>query len=136
MVFGAMLSACEKATVEKEIEMEKEMAPIPVENIISEGSFTGASGHTTTGKVQVVKMDDGSRSIVFTDFKTDNGPDLKIYIAEDKNAKNFFQFEAEVANGSKTLVLPSSVDLEKQKFVLIWCKAFSVSFGYAELKTP
>jgi hypothetical protein len=37
-------------------------------------------------------------------------------------------------NGTFSVGLPAGADPSKQRFVIIWCKAFSVLFGSAELK--
>ena len=65
---------------------------------------------------------------------SDAGPDLRVYLSNDKAASSFVEVKNEVKNGNSFYKIPTSVDLSKQKTVLIWCKAFSVNFGSAELK--
>jgi Electron transfer DM13 len=67
-------------------------------------------------------------------LKSDAGPDLRIYIAEDTKTSNFIEISSKVENGDKFYALPAKVDINKQKFILIWCKQFSVLFGHSELK--
>ena len=98
------------------------------------GDFKGASGHTTTGSAQITKSEEGKLFLELVNFKTDNGPDLRLYLAENENAQNFVEISNKVENGSKSYALGNNVDLQKQKTVLIWCKAFSVNFGFATLK--
>ncbi len=101
---------------------------------IYQGTFTGSSGHTTTGTVKLAKDSSGKKYLVFDNFKTDSGPDLKVYLAEDLGASNYTEISNKVINGTYQLNVDSSVDTDKKRKVLIWCKAFSVLFGSADLK--
>ena len=103
------------------------------QKILLEGKFqTGV--HTTSGTAKVYEDKSGKRTLVFDSFKTDSGPDLRIYIANDKAIANFTELSSKVENGNKFYEIPAKVDLNKQKFVVIWCKQFAVLFGHAELK--
>lgn len=128
--------SCEttETSVEPKDKEEKEIEPIP--GAILQGSFKGSSGYNTSGVASVSRSEDGNRTLTFTDFSTSNGPDLKVYLAEDNAATNFVEISDEVKRGNNSYAIPSDVDLSKQKFVLIWCKAFSVNFGYTELVEP
>ncbi|SOE20502.1 Electron transfer DM13 [Spirosomataceae bacterium TFI 002] len=137
--FSFFILSCEKAeeiVSQKEMEKEMEIKEPSDSNALLAGTFTGASGHATSGKAEIIKLDTSTYSLALTNFKTDNGPDLKIYLAEDAKAGNFIEVSSKVENGNKTYTLPADIDFEKHKFVLIWCKAFSVSFGFVELKAP
>ena len=101
---------------------------------IYQGTFTGSSGHTTTGTVKLAKDSSGKKYLVFDNFKTDSGPDLKVYLSEDLGASNYTEITNKVINGSYQLNVDASVDTDKKRKVLIWCKAFSVLFGSADLK--
>lgn len=91
---------------------------------------------STSGKVKISTDADNNRTLTLENLNVSNGPDLRIYIAEDAAITNFVEVSNTVKNGTNSYELPSSVDLEKQKVVLIWCKAFSVSFGSATLTAP
>lgn len=102
--------------------------------ITLQGTFTSGV-HSTSGKVFIYEDKNKNYSLVFENFKTDAGPDLRIYLAEDKVLTNFTQITDKVnTNGSYILPIPATVDLKKQTTVVIWCKAFSVLFGSASLK--
>ncbi|GGD68251.1 hypothetical protein GCM10011514_35410 [Emticicia aquatilis] len=110
------------------------MTDLQNQTIILQGTFTSGV-HTTSGKVFIYEDKNKNYSLVFENFKTDAGPDLRIYLAEDKVLTNFTQITDKVnTNGSYILPIPASVDLKKQTTVVIWCKAFSVLFGSASLK--
>ena len=99
------------------------------------GDFV-SSAHPTSGTVKVLEdsKDKNIKYLVFENFKTDAGPDLKIYLAEDTKAMGFVEISKLDKTGNFTLMIPASANLDKQKHVLIWCKQFSVLFGYAQLK--
>lgn len=118
----------------KDDKKEKVVETIP--GAILQGSFTGAGNYSTSGIASISRDDAGKHTLSFADFKTSNGPDLRIYLAEDTKATNFVEISDDVKEGNKSFEIPSNVDLSKQKFVLIWCKAFSVNFGYTELVEP
>lgn len=108
--------------------------PLTDQTLLLTGTFTSGA-HTTTGTVKVYEDKSKNRSLVFEDFKTDAGPDLRLYMAEDKAITNFIQITDKVTtSGNYTLSIPANVDLKKQTTVAIWCKSFSVLFGSATLK--
>ena len=89
--------------------------------------------HATSGTVQVVETG-GIRTLVFTNFRTESGPDLRIYLAENTSLRNFIEVSRLDKTGNFTVELPATANPTQQRYVLIWCKAFSVLFGNAELK--
>jgi Electron transfer DM13 len=104
-------------------------------NAISTGSFMSGA-HTTSGTIKVAEdaQDKTKKYLVFENFKTDAGPDLKIYLSEDLKATNFVEVTKLDKTGSFSELIPTNANLDKQKYVLIWCKQFSVLFGSAQLK--
>lgn len=101
--------------------------------VISQGSFTNGA-HVTTGIVKLSKDASGKRFLVFENFKTDSGPDIRIWAAEDRDAKNYVELSKTVQLGNYKIDVPSDYDATKKPHILIWCKAFSVLFGGAQLK--
>ncbi len=99
------------------------------------GTFSNGA-HPTSGTVKVVadKTDTKKKYLSFENFKTDAGPDLYVYLAEDKAAKGFTSVMKLSKTGTFVLDVPASADLSKQKYVLIWCQQFSVLFGSAKLE--
>jgi Electron transfer DM13 len=141
------LFACQKETIEDEtstatpISMTGSSGTTPTTTtppqdatLLLQGTFTSGV-HATSGNVKVYEDKNKNRTLVFENFKTDGGPDLRVYMAEDKAITNFIQITDKVnTNGSYTLSIPANVDLKKQTTVVIWCRAFSVLFGSASLK--
>jgi Electron transfer DM13 len=99
------------------------------------GTFS-AGAHPTSGTVKVVvdKTDATKKYLSFENFKTDAGPDLYIYLAEDKNATGAISITKLDKTGTFTLDIPANANLTKQKYVLVWCKQFTVLFGSAKLE--
>ncbi|MBD0403813.1 DM13 domain-containing protein [Flammeovirga sp. EKP202] len=94
------------------------------------GTFKG-SAHPTSGGVtiedNVLKM--------HSDFKSDSGPDLYIYLAQELNGNGFIDLGLmQSTTGEQSYNIPAGVDYTKNKYVLVWCKQYSVLFGYAEVK--
>jgi hypothetical protein len=80
-------------------------------------------------------MDDNSNILRLEGLKATNGPDLYVYLATDKSASDTVNLgRLKANNGNQNYVIPLGTDLSKHDIVLIWCKAFSVLFGSAELK--
>lgn len=103
------------------------------QTLLLQGKFESAV-HPTSGTVKVYEDKDKKRTLIFENFKTDAGPDLRIYLAEDRSVTNFIQITDKVQNGNIELQIPANADLKKQTHVLIWCKQFSVLFGFSQLK--
>ena len=104
-------------------------------SLIFEGAFEDAdSFHKVSGEAKVYT--DGNREYLrFENFESTNGPDLKIYISEDLDAESYISLGELKGNiGNQTYEIPEDVDLEKYNTVLIWCEAFSVLFGSADLE--
>ncbi len=126
-----VLVACKK---NPELTPADEPLPVSVPGQVTpKGTFANGA-HTTSGTVSVVKAADGTQSLAFKDFKTDSGPDLRVYLAEDKAAKNFIEVSLLTKSGTFSLPLPSDANPAQRKYVLIWCRQFTVLFGSAELQ--
>jgi hypothetical protein len=101
--------------------------------ILYSGQFESGS-NPTSGKISVVEDQNGVRKLQLENLKSDSGPDLRLYLSENRQALNSIEIITAPKNGTYTLDLPANIDFEKHKFVLIWCKRFSKLFGSAELK--
>lgn len=99
------------------------------------GTFLPAV-HTVSGSVKLItdKDDTKKKYLSFENFKTDEGPDLYVYLAEDKSARGAISVVKLTQTGTFTLEIPAEAMLEKQKYVLVWCQRFSVLFGSAKLE--
>ncbi|MEV4786217.1 DM13 domain-containing protein [Streptomyces tuirus] len=101
--------------------------------------------HTTSGKVKLVRLSDGSHVVRLEDLDTSNGPDLRVWLTdapvkEGRAGWHVFDDGAYVSlgklkgnKGSQNYAVPTDVDLSRYSSVSIWCDRFDVSFGAAEL---
>ncbi|MDP5273707.1 DM13 domain-containing protein [Chengkuizengella axinellae] len=99
------------------------------------GSFVDAdSTHSASGDVFTVNTDDGVY-LRFENFDATNGPDLYVYLAKsgEKTSEGIRLEKLKGNVGDQNYLLPEGVDLSEYDKVVIWCKAFDVDFGYAEL---
>ncbi len=96
--------------------------------------------HQGRGRAAVVELGSGQRKLTLTDFATDAGPDLRIYLVagsvrDDGDVGDFVDLGALKGNkGNQQYEIPRSVDLSRHGTVVIWCRAFTVSFAQANLE--
>ncbi|MDR6560162.1 MULTISPECIES: DM13 domain-containing protein [unclassified Arcicella] len=129
----ALLSSCVK-----NIEL------IPVNNVqppeikegkeLATGMFSNGA-HAVSGTVKIISDSNNAdkKYLSFENFKTEQGPDLYIYLAEDTRSTNFVTVVKLDKTGTFVLDVPQEAKLDKQKYVLVWCRQFSVLFGSAKL---
>jgi len=107
-------------------------------NLLSTGSFVGVGDgiHDAQGIAKVIPIEGGSNVLRLEDLVVTNGPDLYVYLSMDKSVSDFVNLGRLKANiGNQNYEVPEGTDLTKYGTVLIWCKAFSVLFGSADLKS-
>ena len=99
--------------------------------------------HPTQGTAAIFQLEDGTRVLRFTNFRTSNGPDVHVYMVAADDAKDiatveqagFVDLGVIKGNiGDQNYTLGSDLDLAKYRAVSIWCKRFSVNFGSASLR--
>ena len=100
------------------------------------GTFIGVDDgiHDAQGDAYTIPLEDGSNVLRLENIKSTNGPDLFVYLATDDNASDFVNLgELKANKGNQNYEIPEGTDLTKYNKVLIWCQAFSVLFGSAEV---
>jgi hypothetical protein len=109
--------------------------------VLATGRFH-AVRHEGGGVATVHAMADGSRVLRFTEFGTDNGPDLYVYLiaasdAHDDETVRRSEFVSlgrlKGNRGDQNYEIPSDVDLATFRAVSIWCRRFGVNFVTAPL---
>lgn len=101
------------------------------------GTFVGVDDgiHNAEGQAKVIQLSDGSNFLRLENFRSTNGPDLYVYLSTDKSASDFVNLGRLKGNvGDQNYEIPDGTDLSKYDTALIWCQAFSVLFGSAELE--
>jgi hypothetical protein len=111
----------------------------PAGNVqLAAGSFESIA-HSGTGDAAVVRLQGGERVVTLTDFETDSGPDLRLYVSTGNPASgelgDFEDLGALKGNvGNQQYTLPADLDLDRYSTVVVWCRAFSVAFTSAALE--
>jgi len=107
---------------------------IPEGTVLARGNFQKNS-HTTSGTVSLVQDSTGKRKLVFQNFKTDNGPDLRVWLSPNTSGSPYVETGIlKAVNGNFSYEMPSSFNHSTHNHVLIWCEDFSVLFGHAVLQ--
>lgn len=110
-------------------------APASEFTVVGEGRFTGLFGHSAAGTAKLLKMEEKYYVRFEDDFRVTNGPDLFVYFGKD----GVYVAEARVAalkgnEGGQNYEVPKTINPADFNEIWVWCRAFSVPFGKAELK--
>ena len=101
------------------------------------GMFVGADDfHFAMGTARIIETSPGQVTLRFEDFSVRNGPDLYVYLSPDPSGYVDGAFELgtlKATDGAFNYEIPPTVDIAAIRSIVIWCKAFSVEFGSAEL---
>ena len=77
----------------------------------------------------------GVRYLVFDNFKTDNGPALRVWLSKNTGVADYINLgNLKAVNGNFYYPLTAAQNTTTYNHVLIWCEAFSVLFGHAVLQ--
>jgi len=107
--------------------------------LLGRGSFEPVA-HSVTGTATTIRRARGGNVLTLTDFEVDNGPDLRVYLVagparDESEVEDFEDLGALKGNkGDQQYELPRGLDLDRYSTVVIWCRAFSVSFARAALQ--
>lgn len=98
------------------------------------GSFTGDSGHVTTGTAMLVKTAAGYEIHLGDDFVFDGAPDPRIGFGKDGKFVDATDFEQLQSNtGEQIYIVPASIKADTFDTIYVWCRKFSVPLGHAVL---
>ena len=100
------------------------------------GNFIGIDDgiHNAKGLAKILTISNGSQILRLENFKSTNGPDVHLYLSNNKQANDFIDLgRLEANNGNQNYKIPMDIDFNHYGYVLIWCKPFSVLFGSAQL---
>lgn len=75
----------------------------------------------------------------FEEVAIQNGPDLHVYLARGTGGaydgeRDLYLGTLKATNGSFNYELPAGIDLAEYRSVVVWCRAFSVLFTWADLE--
>ena len=123
------------SSVDKVVSEQVAVAAAAGNDAVGRGAFASA-GHETTGGATLIRLADGGTVLTLTELETDPGPDLRVYLVTGgpDDLGDVVDLGALKGNrGDQQYDVPPSVDTERHRTVVIWCRAFSVAFGSARL---
>jgi hypothetical protein len=114
--------------------------PQPVVETLAAGTFVSLD-HDTSGAATVLGDGSPQRFLRLTDFATDNGPDVNVYLTTtppDGEESTFDEDFVDLGDlrgnvGDQNYEIPTDVDLGRFHTVVIWCVRFDSAFGAARL---
>src|SRR6266540_1439271 len=94
--------------------------------------------HRGTGPVSLVELD-GKTYLRFDNVAIQNGPDLHVYLARGiggayDGSRDLYLGALKATNGSFNYELPAGTSVADYKSVVVWCRAFTVLFTWADLR--
>jgi hypothetical protein len=103
--------------------------------VSAEGTFRGADQfHQAAGTARLLEADGKTYVRFEDDFAVTNGPDLFVYLG------NNGEYDADTnlgalkgSKGSQNYEVPAGIDVSQYSEVWVWCRAFAVPFGSAQL---
>lgn len=124
------------AEEQKMLNIRPEERPSEEKSVITEplsATIVPTALHPASGTVRVI-MDGSEQYLRYENYKTINGPDLRVYLATDIKATDFVDLgPVKATEGNVNYSIPAGTDLDKYRYALIWCEDFSVLFNSAEL---
>jgi hypothetical protein len=112
-------------------------------SVLSKGSFRSYE-HSSQGTAAVIQLSDGERFARFENFRTSNGPDLRVYLSTTPSSGpggDFANHYVELGHlkgniGDQNYMIPAQVSLQRYASIVVWCKRFSVPFAAAPIVAP
>jgi hypothetical protein len=115
-------------------------AAAPATRTLSTGTFRSYE-HASSGRARVLQLADGRRYLRFEDFRTSNGPALKVYLSAASAAGPGDAFDDRYLDlgdlkgniGEQNYAIARNADLSRYRSVVVWCARFHVPFAAAPL---
>jgi hypothetical protein len=111
---------------------------IAADSVLASGNFE-KSEHPTSGAAQIV-IQNGKKYLKFdSSFKSDSGPDLFVLLHRDNSPTSYGKADyfslgrLKKVSGQQMYAIPNGVNIAQFKSVVIWCRTFNATFGFAPL---
>lgn len=115
------------------------MSTTYAQECISHGHFVNSENIKTSGDVEVKLNKKGKVVIAFaSNFHTEYGPDLDIYLSKEKQVKegSSVRLEALISfNGPLKYTVSKSINISEYKYIVIHCTQYNHWYGTAELES-
>jgi hypothetical protein len=111
--------------------------PAAFPRLTRRGTFAGADDfHFGRGAALLIETTPGDFILRFEDFSVRNGPDLFVYLTNDRNdvsaAVNLGELRA--TDGNFNYDVPGSLNPHAFRYVIVWCRQFATRFALATLE--
>lgn len=106
---------------------------------LARGDFEDAE-HGTSGEAVIRKLADGRRVLRLVDLDTSDGPDLHVWITDQRSGGAWDSYDdgryvklgvLKANRGNQNYEIPADAELTGLTSVVIWCDRFNVAFGTA-----
>ncbi len=116
--------------------VEKKPKPPAGPVSLASGAFTGEDGHAGSGTATVVRETSGERTLTFTDFNVDPGPQVEVWLTQDETS---FDDRVDLGTlkgnvGNQEYAIPEGADLTRYDTVVLYCTPFTVRIAVAPLR--
>lgn len=101
---------------------------------VAAGGLEGRGGHSVSGTVAIVATQGGFQLVLQEDFRLDGAPDPRIALGRNGYDANTQFSRLRENSGRQVYELPQAIDPTGYTQVWLWCEAFSVPLGVAELR--
>lgn len=116
--------------------------PAPMLRTLSVARFRSHE-HATEGRARVLRLRDGRRYVRFDDFRTSNGPLLRVYLSAARADGPAGAFDDRFVDlgplkgniGDQNYLVPRGANLRRYRSVVVWCKRFGVPFAAAPVSS-
>jgi hypothetical protein len=131
LIFISLFSSCKKAsteTINDLISADDTTAVLKYQG----GFINGPSGNVS-GQAKIF-LKSGKYVLALENFKTSNGPDLKVYLSKAAIPESFIKLgDLQSTNGNQLYNVPGLPDFGEYKYALIHCEKYNHLFGSSML---
>ena len=120
-------------------EKEGELTKASTENVINPtavikyaGTFNPTSGINVNGEAKIY-LEGSNFTLKLENFTISEGPDLKVYLSKAATPNDFVNVGNLIPASNLTYAIPSQINLEEYKYVLIHCQQYNHLFATAML---
>lgn len=128
--------AMQTAVADRTMHPMNEAMPAAAPRLIKQADFYNVV-HEGKGKAEFFKLSDGTTILRLEDFQVLNGPELHVYLVPTADVQpNIGQDipgsvdlgKLKGNQGAQNYNLPSNINIEQFRSVVIWCQPFKVPF--------
>jgi Electron transfer DM13 len=108
--------------------------------VLASGSFVD-SEHPTKGLAEIVTQNGKKYLRLNKAFKSEEGPDVFVLLHREDSPKKYGKSDyvslgrLQKTRGKQLYRISDKVDITEFKSVVIWCRQFNATFGYAPLSS-